>query len=83
MALKRASNSYTIQPFQRGADQNEVDILYINFRADDLVAAKVQAMVYAADKAFLGDIHDLRLLRNRAEVWRWSNGDDPDSEAKF
>jgi len=29
-------------------------------------------MVYATDKAFLGDIHDLKLLRNSAEVWRWS-----------
>jgi hypothetical protein len=49
----------------------------------DLVAAKVQAMVYATVKAFLRDIHDLKLLRNSAEVWRWSKGDDPDSEAKF
>jgi len=45
MALKRASNSYTIQPFQRGADQNEFDFLCIHFRADDLVAATVRAMV--------------------------------------
>jgi hypothetical protein len=75
MLRKRANNSYTIQPFQLGADQNEVNLLYINFRADNLAAAKAQAAVYARDGSFLEDIHGLKLMRNIAEIWRWSKGD--------
>jgi hypothetical protein len=75
MARKRADNSYTIQPFQLGTDQNETDILYINFCADNLAAAKAQAAVYARNGSFLENIHGLKLLRSSAEVWRWSKGD--------
>jgi hypothetical protein len=82
MARKRANNNYTIQPFQLGSDQNEAGILYINFRAENFAAAKAQAMIYVANEAFVQGIHGIKLLRNSAEVWRWSKGDDPTKRAE-
>lgn len=71
MARKRTSKSYTIQSFRIGLDRTEIDLLMINFRADNLASAQAQAMTYAKTAAFVEDIHGLKLLRNNAEVWRW------------
>jgi hypothetical protein len=68
MARKRTSKSYTIQPFQIRSDQSEIDLLMINFRADNLTSAQAQAMINARNNAFMEDIHG---LNNNAEVWRW------------
>jgi hypothetical protein len=75
MPRKRASKNYTIQPFQIGSDQTEIDLLSINFRADNLAAVQAQTMIYASNDAFVEDIHSLKLMRNNAEVWRWLKGD--------
>jgi hypothetical protein len=78
MARKRTSTSrsYTIQPFRIGADQTEIGILYLNFRADNLASAQDRALIYLKNQAFAEDIDGAKLLRNNAEVWRWSKGDD-------
>jgi hypothetical protein len=74
MARKRTSTSrsYTIQPFRIGADQTEIGILYLNFRADNLASAQDRALIYLKNQAFAEDIDGAKLLRNNAEVWRWS-----------
>ena len=51
MAGRRATRSYTIQPFQVGSDQSEIDLLIINFLADSLAAAEAQAMIYVSNGA--------------------------------
>jgi hypothetical protein len=42
MPRKRTSKTYTIQPFQIGPDQREIDLLVINFRADNLAPADLK-----------------------------------------
>ena len=75
MAGRRATRSYTIQPFQVGSDQSEIDLLIINFLADSLAAAEAQAMIYVSNGAFGEDIDGLKLLHNDVEVWRWLKGE--------
>jgi len=82
MARKPASRNYTIQPFRMGSDQREIDLLTINFRAEDIASARAQTMVYATNAAFVEDIHGLKLMRNSAEVWRWVKGEEPAPKAK-
>jgi hypothetical protein len=82
MPLKRTSKNYTIQPFRIEPDQSEVDLLMINFRADNLASAEAQAMIYVRNGAFVEDIHGLKLLRNSVEVWRWLKGDEFGLKAK-
>jgi hypothetical protein len=82
MARKRTSKNYTIQPFKVGLDQSEIDLLMINFCADNLASAQAEAMIYVRNGAFDEDIDGLKLLRNGAEVWRWLKGDDPGLIAK-
>ena len=82
MARRRTSGSYTIRPFQVGSDQSEIDLLTINFSADNLAAAQAQAMIYVSNGAFAEDIDGLKLLRNGAEVWRWRKGDELGPKAK-
>jgi hypothetical protein len=76
MPRKRTSNNYTIQPFQIGPDQREIDLLTINFRADSLASAQAQAMIYLRNDTFVKGIDGAKLLRNAAEVWRWRNGEE-------
>jgi hypothetical protein len=57
------STSYTIQLFRIGSDQNEIGLLFINFRADNLASAQAQAMVYLKNHAFVEDIDGAKLLR--------------------
>jgi hypothetical protein len=76
MAKNRTSRSYTVQPFRIGPDHNEVCLLYLNFRAENLAAAQAEAMIYLKNEAFVKDIDGAKLLRNSAEVWRWSKGQD-------
>ena len=76
MARNRTSQNYTIQTFRIGPDQNEIGILYLNFRAENLASAQAQAMIYLRNDAFVKDIDGAKLLRNSAEVWRWSKGKD-------
>jgi hypothetical protein len=75
MTRRRISKNYTIQPFKLGPDQSEIELLMINFQAENLSSAQARAMRYAMDDSFMRDIHGLKLLRNNAEVWRWSRGD--------
>jgi hypothetical protein len=75
MTRRRITKNYTIQPFQIGPDQSEIDLLMINFQAENLSAAQARAMLYATDDNFMTDIDGLRLIRNNAEVWRWHKGD--------
>jgi hypothetical protein len=82
MARKRTSKNYTIQPFQLGSDQREIDLLMINFRAENLASAQAQTMIYATNAAFVEDIHGLKLMRNGAEVWRWIKGEELGQKAK-
>ena len=82
MARKRASKHYTIQPFQVGRDQREVDLLTINFRADNLASAQVQTMIYANNPAFVDGIDGLKLMRDSAEVWRLVKGEELGPGAK-
>jgi hypothetical protein len=72
MAPRRTSQNYTIEPFRMGPDQNEIGLLYLNFRAENLASAQAQAMIYLRNDAFVKDIDGVKLLRNAAEVWRWS-----------
>jgi hypothetical protein len=72
MAPRRTSRNYTIEPFRIGPDQNEIGLLYLNFRAENLASAQVQAMIYLKNDAFVKDIDGAKLLRDAAEVWRWS-----------
>jgi hypothetical protein len=72
MARARTSTSYTVQPFRIGPDQHEISLLYLNFQAENLAAAQAQAMIYLKNEAFVRDIDGAKLLRNSAEVWRWS-----------
>ena len=72
MAPRRTSRNYTIEPFRMGPDQNEIGLLYLNFRAENLASAQAQAMIYLRNDAFVKDIDGVKLLRNAAEVWRWS-----------
>jgi hypothetical protein len=51
MAKNRTSRSYTVQPFRIGPDHNEVGLLYLNFRAENLAAAQAQAMIYLRNEA--------------------------------
>jgi hypothetical protein len=82
MALKPTSKNYTIQPFRMGPDKREIDLLMINFLAEDLASARAQTMIYATDAAFVEDIHGLKLLRNSAEVWRWVKEEGPGLNAR-
>jgi hypothetical protein len=82
MARKPTSKNYTIQPFRMGPDQREIDLLTINFLAEDLASARTQTMIYASNAAFVEDIHGLKLMRNSAEVWRWVKGEEPGLNAK-
>ena len=72
MAPRRTSQNYTIEPFRMGPDQNAIGLLYLNFRAENLASAQAQAMIYLRNDAFVKDIDGVKLLRNAAEVWRWS-----------
>jgi hypothetical protein len=74
MTRRRITKNYTIQPFQIRPDQSEIDLLMINFQAENLSSAQAHAMVYATDDSFMRDIHGLKLIRNNAEVWRWHKG---------
>jgi hypothetical protein len=74
--MTQASKSYTVQPFRIGPDQDEIGLLYLNFRAENLAAAQAQAMIVLRNEAFVRDIDGAKLLRNSAEVWRWSKGQD-------
>jgi hypothetical protein len=56
MARKRTSKNYTITPFRVDSDQSEIDLLIINFRADNLASAQAQAMIYARNDAFMKDV---------------------------
>ena len=76
MAPRRTSRNYTIEPFRMGPDQNEIGLLYLNFRAENLASAQAQAMIYLRNDAFVKDIDGVKLLRNAAEVWRWSKAKD-------
>jgi hypothetical protein len=76
MPRMRTSTNFTIQPFQIGPDQREIDILMINFRADNLASAQAHAMLYLKDDTFVRDIDGAKLLRNATEVWRWSKRQD-------
>jgi len=75
MTRRRITKNYTIQPFQIGPDQSEIDLLMINFQAENMSSAQARAMSYAMDARFMSDIDGLKLIRNNAEVWRWSKGD--------
>jgi ActR/RegA family two-component response regulator len=77
MTRRRITKNYTIQPFQIGPDQREIDVLMINFQAENLSAAQARAMRYAMDDSFMNDIHGLKLIRNNAEIWRWQKGQAP------
>jgi hypothetical protein len=77
MARKPTGKNYTIQPFRMGSDQREIDLLTINFLAEDLASARAQTMIYASNAAFVEDIHGLKLMRNSAEVWRWVKEEEP------
>ena len=72
MTQARTSKSYTVQPFRIGPDQDEIGLLYLNFRAENLAAAQAQAMIFLKNEAFVRDIDGAKLLRNSTEVWRWS-----------
>ena len=76
MAPRRTSWNYTIEPFRIGPDQNEIGLLYLNFRAENLASAQAQAMLYLRNDAFVKDIDGVKLRRNAAEVWRWSKAKD-------
>jgi hypothetical protein len=76
MARNSTSGSYTVQPFRIGPDRDEIGLLYLNFRAENLAEAQAQAMIYLQNDAFAKDIDGAKLLRNSAEVWRWSKGED-------
>jgi hypothetical protein len=82
MARKPTSKNYTIQPFRMGSDHREIDLLTINFLAEDLTSARAQTMIYATNAAFVEDIHGLKLTRNSAEVWRWVKEEEPGLNAK-
>jgi hypothetical protein len=75
MTRRRITRNYTIQPFQIGPDQSEIDLLMINFQAENLSSAQARVMLYATDSSFMRDIDGLKLVRNNAEIWRWSKGD--------
>jgi hypothetical protein len=79
MPRKRTSQSYTVQLFRIGPNQNEIGILYLNFRAENLASAQAQAMIHLSDAEFVKDIDGAKLLRNAAEVWRWSKDKDKDA----
>ncbi len=76
MPRKRSNTSYTLQALPAGLVVAETDALYINFRAESLVAAKAQAMIYLRNEAFLKGIRGVKLLRNNAEVWLWHKGEE-------
>jgi hypothetical protein len=82
MARKRISKSYTIQPFRIGSDRSEIDLLMINFSAENLTSAQAQTMIYARNDAFMQDVDGLKLLRNSAEVWRWLKAEERGLKAK-
>ena len=52
MAPTRMSRSYAIQPFKVGSDQSEIDLLTINFSADNLAAAQAQAMIHVSNGGY-------------------------------
>jgi hypothetical protein len=74
MSRRRITKNYTIQAFQIGPDQSEIDLLMINFQAENLSTAQARAMSYAMDDSFMSDIHGVKLIRNNAESWRWQKG---------
>jgi len=74
MSRRRITKNYTIQAFQIGPDQSEINLLMIKFQAENLSAAQARAVHYAMDDNFMTDIQGLKLLRNNAEVWRWLKG---------
>jgi hypothetical protein len=74
--MPRKRTNYTIQPFQIGPDEREIDLLMINFRADNLASAQAQAMIYLRNDTFVKGIDGAKLLRNAAEVWRWRKGEE-------
>jgi hypothetical protein len=76
MVPRRTSRNYTIEPFRMGPNQSEIGLLYLNFRAENLASAQAQAMNYLRNDAFVKDIDGVKLLRNAAEVWRWSRAKD-------
>jgi hypothetical protein len=76
MPRKRTSKNYTIQPFQIGPDEHEIDLLTINFCADNRASAQAQAMIYLRNDTFVNGIDGAKLLRNAAEVWRWRKGEE-------
>ena len=71
MPRKRTSKNYAIQPFRIGPDRIEIDLLAINFRAENLAGAQERSMIYAENSEFMKAFDGLKLLRNNAEVWRW------------
>lgn len=72
MPRDRTSKNYTIEPYRIGLDQQEIGIFYLNFRAENLASAQAQAMIYLRNDAFVKDIDGAKLLRDSAEVWRWT-----------
>jgi hypothetical protein len=72
MPRNRTSKNYTIEPYRIGLDQQEIGIFYLNFRAENLASAQAQAMIYLRNDAFVKDIDGAKLLRDSAEVWRWT-----------
>jgi hypothetical protein len=80
MARTCTSRNYAIQPFKIGSDQSEIELLKMNFRADNLAFAQAQAMIYLRNGAF--SIDGLKLLRNGAEVWRWLKREELGLKAK-
>jgi hypothetical protein len=45
MARQPTGKNYTIQPFRMASDQREIDLLTINFLAEDLASARAQTMI--------------------------------------
>ena len=72
MPRDRTSKNYTIEPYRIGLDQQEIGIFYLNFQAENLASAQAQAMIYLRNDAFVKDIDGAKLLRDSAEVWRWT-----------
>jgi hypothetical protein len=64
MPRKRASKNCTIRPFQIGPDEREIDLLMINFRADNLASAQAQAMTYFRNDTFVKGIDGAKFVRN-------------------
>jgi hypothetical protein len=58
MRHKRITKNYTIQPFQIGPDQSEIDLLMINFRAQNLASAQAHASPWPAPRSFRSAIEN-------------------------